>query len=734
VIKVQSGWDQCASRDEDGNADDARIAELTARVTELEQQNRTLSEALHQANRLRRIWWESISELKSTKRDLSASRDFLLLMLNEAPLPIILVSRYGHLRFMNHAAEEMFGPLEAIPRRQARNLLEYFERPEAVPRMRELLGVDGRGERAGEFRVHTRDDRIRLLEVYWTYAEGAGHGDGVILMGRDITTDFEVKQELRRAKDEAETGARLKAQFLANMSHEIRTPMNAIIGMTDLLLDTRLDQTQSEYVTIVRTSGDALLSLINDILDFSKIESGKLELEQIPFNLRVCVEEVGDLLGPKAYDKGLELAILIHSELPEQIVGDPVRLRQILLNLVNNAIKFTKTGEIGVRVRLDAEAGNRVKLRFEVQDTGPGIPKSRMDRLFKSFSQVDASNTREHGGSGLGLAISRQLSELMGGSIGVKSKLGEGSTFWFTVEAQRAEPAEPAPIDRDIRGTRVLVVDDNNANRRLIRDHLALAGCTVVEVKDGYAALSLLGDPQSAGSFQVAILDYQMPGMDGQELAVRLRAETDYKQLPLILLTSSPRRGDLERMRESGFWGYLTKPIKRDHLFGALSAVLSRREHLGPEATDRPQMITRYTLNEARRTTLRILVVEDNMVNQRVAVRMLEKLGYRCDLAADGREAVDACERVHYDLVLMDCQMPVMDGFDASREIRRREQARGLSPTRIVALTAAAYKSDQDQCLAAGMDDFMAKPFKLDELRDVISHQIVIGSGGRDPG
>jgi PAS domain S-box-containing protein len=646
-----------------------------------------------------------ITDTVKAETELRAQKLFYETLVDNLPVAVVVLDHDGRILSSNPAFEKLFGyEAEAIKGQQVDPLIVP---PEILATGAEYTQQVLAGDRVHNIvqRCHKDGSQI-AVEIFGVPVTVRRKQVGVLGIYHDI-------DQLVSATQRAEEAVRAKSDFLANMSHEIRTPMNAVIGMTALLLETDLDNEQRDFVHTVRVSGDALLSIINNILDFSKIEAGEMVLEQYPFDLHDCVESALDLVSGAAAQKHLDLAYWVADDVPGAIIADLTRLRQILMNLLSNAVKFTETGEVVVQVTRDQTDPKRIHMI--VRDTGIGIPADRIDRLFRSFSQVDSSTTRKFGGTGLGLAISKKLAEFMGGAMWVHSEVGVGTEFHFTIEAEQAanhhrkQRNAPEPV---LRGSRLLIVDDNATNRKIMIQQAKSWGMQPTAVDSGEAALELL----SSARFDLAILDMQMPEMDGIELAQKIQAQPDHPGPPLIMLTSIGLQPELPEGVE--FAAYLNKPIKPSRLMDVLAEVLM------PVRPRRTASSTKsgFDLKMAERLPLRILLAEDNLVNQKVATRMLESLGYIADVAGNGREAYDALLRQDYDLVFMDIQMPEMDGEQATAEIRQNIPG-DRQPT-IVALTAHALPGQREHYLRIGMDDYISKPIQIKELIRAIENRV----------
>jgi PAS domain S-box-containing protein len=677
-----------------------------------------------------------ITERKRAEDALRESEQRYRLLVETASEGILVAQDTG-LKFVNPMVLELTGRTEeeliSLP------FLELVHRDDReLARDNHLKRLRGEAvDSRYHLRILRRDKSVKWVEMSGTRIEWEGRPATMDFV-TDITNRKRAEEELlktnrfleaatARANEltaQAEMASIAKSEFLANMSHEIRTPMNGVIGMTGLLLDTELNEEQRRYTEIVRASSDSLLGLINDILDFSKIEAKKLDLETMDFNLPSLLDDFAATLAVRAHEKGLELLCAADPAVPELLRGDPGRLRQILTNLAGNAVKFTHQGEIAVRASLVSETDAEAVLRFSIKDTGIGIPAEKHELMFQKFTQADASTTRRYGGTGLGLAISKQLTELMGGRIGVSSEEGKGSEFWFTVrlgkqaEGAQAECLPPA----DLRNVRALIVDDNATSREILTTRLASWGMRPSEAQDGPGALQVLHRAlEENDPFRLVVIDMQMPGMDGETLGGTIKADERLADTRMVMLTSLGTRGDTRRLKGIGFAAYLTKPARHQELKAVLSLALTERG--GAEPMPRPiatRHTARETLNLFADRKARILLAEDNITNQQVALGILKKLGLRADAVANGAEALNSLETIPYDLVLMDVQMPVMDGLEATQRIREARSAVPNHGIPIIAMTAHAMRGDLERCLAAGMDDYVSKPVAPQALADVL--------------
>jgi len=640
-------------------------------------------------------------ERQTAMEEVLREQQYFEMLVRHNPDAIAILDATQSIQAINPAFTELFGyTLKEI---KGKNLDKLINTPVTLP---QAVNLTKQVKDGGTIRIisvrKTKDGRLIDVDI---------SGVPIIVNGKQMG-DFGIYHDISaliEAKQVAEASARAKADFLANMSHEIRTPLNAVIGMTNLLMDTHLDDTQYDFVETIRTSGEDLLTIINDILDFSKIEAGKLDIESTPFDLGDCVESALQLLAPRASEKSLEMLYLIEQKVPGAIVGDPTRLRQIIVNLLGNAIKFTERGEIFLSVDAHPLNGKNFEIHFSVTDTGIGISEEARSRIFQSFSQADTSTTRRFGGTGLGLSISKKLAETMGGKMWYDSEIGKGSTFHFTIKAEAAEGIRKQVVADAMtisQGKTILVVDDNERNRLILEKQMQSWQMNCIPAGSGFQALEIL---KRVNTIDTAIVDMQMPEMDGFMLAKEIKEIPGYKKLPIVLLSSL---GHLDKIEDKKiFTAQLAKPVRPSQLFETLLSIFANRPVV---VRDNQQATSDIDPEMGTKHPLRILLADDNAVNQKVATRMLERLGYRTDLAANGIEVLQAVERQQYDLVFMDVQMPEMDGLEASRQIHRLVPQERMP--KIIAMTAHALQGDRERFLAEGMDDYISKPIQINEM------------------
>jgi PAS domain S-box-containing protein len=641
--------------------------------------------------------------------EIEHQKEYLEVLISNSPIAVVILDNQQRILACNPAFSQLFGyQLAEVVKKELDRLIVGEKEKDLAQKMSEDMAGGHKIHDFGQ-RIH-RDGTAIDVEIFGVPVKIGGRAYGSFVMYHDVSDIFQA----RRA---AEAADRAKSEFLANMSHEIRTPMNGILGMIELTQETELSPEQRDFLSTAKESADALLSLLNDILDFSKIESGYMELDEVEFDPRSLVENVAIALAPRVESKGVEMISLIQPNIPARVIGDPGRVRQVLMNLAGNAVKFTSHGEVVIRLAFHRETETTITLKFSVTDTGIGIPLERQASIFERFVQVDSSTTRKYGGTGLGLAISKQLTELMQGEIGLISEPNAGSTFWFTVEFRKStNPVEEVDYyAEDIKDTHILIVDDNPTNRLILNLELELFGCRPEATEDNLHIVERLQKAKEQGDpFQMLLLDMQMPTKDGIQVLEEIKASEEVKDIHVIILTSIGRRGDAAKLLNMGCEGYLIKPVKKDHLHEMLLTVMGKYEKEAKKGQPPPALITSHFLEEISRRHVPVLLAEDNPINQKLAVHLLQKAGCAVDVVESGTAALSAMLMKQYALVLMDVQMPEMDGFEATRQYRAKEPAGSHTP--IIALTAHAMKGDRELCLAAGMDDYLPKPLDLQDF------------------
>ena len=674
------------------------------------------------------IFWD-VTQKKRTENQLAYERELLRALLDTIPDRIYFKDRDSQFIRISRALADQFGlkdPEEAV----GKSDFDFFTKEHAQPAFEDEQKILETGKPIiGKTEKETWSDggTSWALTTKMALQNSEGEIIGTFGVSKDITELKQAEEQLSLARDAALESANLKSEFLATMSHEIRTPLNGIIGMIGLLLDTKLNSQQKDFAHTVRSSADALLDIINDILDFSKMEAGRLIFEKIDFDLRGIVEDIAELMAERAQSKGIEFGCDIQTDMNTLLRGDSGRIRQVILNLVSNAVKFTSNGEVVIRVTKEAETEERLTARVAVVDTGIGVSKNNAERIFDAFTQADGTTTRRYGGTGLGLAICKQLIEMMGGEIGIESEIGKGSTFWFALRLEKqSSTRDPAQESESLKGRRVLIVDDNTTNREILLHQTQAWEMKTRSAIDGEQALQELDAAAKEGeSSDIALLDMQMPGMDGVQLARAIRADERFEKTRLAMLTSLGDRFDPQELQAVGLAAVLVKPVKQKRLLDCIVQTLAGVDSINDLTAVSPgtDFLRRDQLVNARK--LRILLAEDNSVNQKVALLQLKRLGYTADCVADGAEAVEELERVPYDVVLMDCHMPVKDGYEATLEIRETEAGvkatqPDFKPIYIIAMTANAMEGDRDRCLETGMNDYVAKPVEPQALSSAL--------------